>query len=95
VTGGLRFRVFIGEGRPGDLPMVAEDWVGRPGDEDGALVAQRHGALCRQADATGKRWRLEVWDPEDPETPLWFGSDSAGMVMPIRLHPNGLLFNPN
>ena len=76
---GLRFRVYV------DGKLVDEAWVGRPGDTaPPETVANWQGTICRDASIAGLRWRLEVYEPDTDET-LWFGSDSAGMVMPPAL----------
>lgn len=83
----LRFRVYVGERDSDELRLIDEATVGDGGP--GAppeIVAHWQGTICRDAQIAGMRWRLEVADPDDPDDPpLWFGSDSAGMVMPVVL----------
>jgi hypothetical protein len=81
----LRFRVRV------DGEIVAEDWLpsreweGRA--DSGEQLAQRHKAICEAAEDDGKRWQIEVYDPDVPEAEAYlrFGTDQAGMVLPVHV----------
>jgi len=83
--GRLRFRVRV------DGEIVAEDWLPAPEWEGrgnaGEALAQRHRSLCEAAEAEDKRWQIEVYDPDvpDDEAYLRFGTDQAGMVLPVHV----------
>jgi hypothetical protein len=81
----LRFRVHV------DGELLAEDWLpaaeweGRA--DAGAALAERHKAICEAAEEQGQRWQIEVYDPDLPEAEAYlrFGTDKAGMILPITV----------
>jgi hypothetical protein len=77
----LRFRVYV------DGEVADEAWVGGPGDVDGETLALKQRALCDTASDHGQLWLIEVYDPDVPEDAAYwrFGTDPAGMVLPIML----------
>jgi hypothetical protein len=63
--------------------MADESWVP---PEDAEEVAQRQRRIADWADLNGYGWMVEVHDPDAPEDtafPLRFGTDRAGMVLPL------------
>jgi hypothetical protein len=78
----LRLRLWIG----GVLRDTT--WIDA-GDPNAAakmdLTTVAHNAAVERANAAGQAWMIEVWDPEMPrdEAFLRFGTDAAGMTMPV------------
>ena len=84
----LRFRVWIA-GR-----LAAEHWFDALHLDvaEVAEVGARHGALAAEADAAGRPWLLEVYDPAQlcGHEYLRWGTDQAGMGDPRELQPGDL-----
>lgn len=56
----LRFRIYV------DGKIADESWVGEgPDTVDGGWLGERHRLMCQLAEATGRTWVLEVFDPTD------------------------------
>jgi hypothetical protein len=70
----LRFRLYVA----GEL--VDEQWAA----ENGPELAAGHQRIAEQADAAGKLWLVEVFNPDEPEDAAYFrfGTDTGGMVAP-------------
>lgn len=54
-------------------------------------LGEQHTQLVAAAAQTGHKWLVEVTDPDAPpgEGNIRFGSDSDGMVMPIKMVDDG------
>jgi hypothetical protein len=95
MMGRLRFRVYVGG------HIAVEDWLPTSPDgeigPDGAELAKAHRAVCDQAEAEGKRWLVELYDPSEPEEDAYmrFGTDTGGMVLPIAVIGFGDLLSDN
>lgn len=77
----LRFRVYV------DGVLVEEVWLDAENDADHERVLairERHKAMADQADADGKHWMVEVYEPALPKDRAYtrFGTDANGMVDP-------------
>lgn len=74
----LRSRIWIDGELLVDQPVTLNgvDWVGA-----------EHAGLCAEAEREGRRWLIEISDPEGDHDglPLRFGSDTQGMVDPIQI----------
>lgn len=83
----LRFRLYVG-GR-----LAVEYWAGLGHDPElaelGKQAAERLGEL---AHSRGVGWLFEVHDPDESDPTIRtqrYGTDTAGMVMPVALHTLG------
>jgi hypothetical protein len=86
----LRLRVWV------DGELADETWL--PGDvpHAGKDAGHRHRALTEAADAAGKLWLVELFDPSEPETTAYmrYGTDRRGMVLPLLLLGDDLTMHP-
>lgn len=75
----LRARIWIDAELLVDQPVTLTDVHGWVGPE--------HAELCAQAERDGKKWLVEISDPDGDldGLPLRFGSDSDGMREPIKI----------
>lgn len=78
----LRFRIWV------DAHLMNEEWLSLR-DRTAMLrveqVWHRHQELISRAEADGRRWLIEIYDPDKPEDQaLRFGTDAAGITPPIR-----------
>lgn len=77
----LRFRIWVG------AALVEDVWVDASNpdaDAIGDAALRRHKAIARQAEADGREWLVEMYDPAQPPGRAYvrFGSDCEGMVSP-------------
>lgn len=77
----IRFRVYI------DQKLADETWVDASNPDVHALVdtiSDRHVDLTLQAEADGKLWMIEMFDPAAPtdQAHSRWGTDPRGMVDP-------------
>lgn len=79
----LRSRIWI------DGTLVVDDPVTLKGE---GFVGPEHAEMCADAERQGKKWMVEISDPDGDldGLPLRFGSDPEGMVEPIKLDLNTL-----
>lgn len=80
--GMLRFR-FYDNGK-----IITEDWLTGVHPDAGPKLARLHRAFTEAAEIAGHVWMIEIYNPDEPDDDdayLRFGSDKAGMIMPIRV----------
>jgi hypothetical protein len=87
--GGLRLRLFI------DGQLHDERWLTASLHHDGIAreTALMHRAAVDEAEANGLTWLIEVFDPDVPADSAYlrFGTDTAGMIAPMRWLADGEL----
>jgi hypothetical protein len=83
--GQLRIRLFVAGS------LADETWTDDP--REAPRIAAVHQRQAGAADRAGKRWLVEVFDPDAPpaEAYLRFGTDSAGMTAPLDVLGTDLL----
>jgi hypothetical protein len=74
----LRFRMWVGGA------LVAEDWLPGADPDTGFGLARAHRGIAADAEAAGRPWLIEVYDPDGDITPdgepgavVLIGSDAA------------------
>jgi hypothetical protein len=86
----LRLRVYV------DGEIADETWL--PGDvpNAGKDAGHRHRAITDAANAAGKLWLVELYDPAEPEETAYmrYGTDRRGMVLPLLLLGDDLTMHP-
>lgn len=76
---GLWVKIWIDGELVIDEPLTGFDVEG---------IGRQHTDLCARADRQGKKYLVEVSDPDDdiPELPLRFGTDTSAMRDPIPIN---------
>jgi hypothetical protein len=79
----LRMRVYV------DGEVAREDWIGAGSTIDGAQLAAEHADITEAAAARGSVWQVEIYDPTAPDGEQYhrYGTDQAGMVLPMAIIP--------
>jgi hypothetical protein len=77
----LRFRLFI------DGELVDENWIDSKSCDmptESIMLGLKHAAVYTKAEAEGKLWMSEIYDPERPEDSAYvrIGTDKSMMVQP-------------
>lgn len=80
----MRLRFYV------DGTLADETWVDITSPAYRAQITAvrlRHETLAAAADATGKVWLAELYDPDQPDETAYirFGTDQAGMIDPAPL----------